>query len=72
MRWQVIVTQIVEYGRQLERSALDPQFEPPILDRAGRRDRRAAQAVNIIPDRCVAEIELRAVPGVAQPRCSSR
>lgn len=59
-----IVTQIVEYGRQLERAALDPQFAPPCSTvQVGVM--QGGQSVNIIPDRCVAEIELRAVPGVS-------
>jgi acetylornithine deacetylase len=59
-----IVTQIVEYGRQLELEALDLQFEPPCSTvQVGVM--QGGQSVNIIPDRCVAEIELRAVPGVS-------
>ena len=57
-----IIMQIVEYGRQLEQGAQDPEFEPAYSTvQAGVGT--GGQSVNIIPDRCVAEIELRAVPG---------
>nr|WP_295886541.1 acetylornithine deacetylase [uncultured Devosia sp.] len=59
-----LVTQIVDYGRLLERAALDLQFEPPCSTvQVGVM--QGGQSVNIIPDRCVAEIELRAVPGTS-------
>ena len=57
-----IVAQIVTYGRRLEQGPLDTQFEPPCSTlQVGVI--QGGQSVNIIPDRCIAEIELRAVPG---------
>ena len=57
-----LVAQIVAYGRRLEQGPLDPQFEPPCSTlQVGVI--QGGQSVNIIPDHCVAEIELRAVPG---------
>jgi acetylornithine deacetylase len=57
-----IVTHVVAYGRVLEQGPLDQDFEPPFSTVqvgviAG------GQSLNIIPDRCSAEIEVRAVPG---------
>ncbi|MGT2467668.1 M20/M25/M40 family metallo-hydrolase (plasmid) [Mesorhizobium atlanticum] len=46
------------------RAASRPQLRAGILILAGRRDCRG-QAVNIIPNRCTADIEVRAVPGVS-------
>lgn len=59
-----IVAQIVTYGRRLEQGPLDTQFEPPCSTlQVGVI--QGGQSVNIIPDRCIAEIELRAVPGAS-------
>ncbi len=59
-----LITQAVAYGESLAEGPFDRNFEPPCSTLqvgvvAG------GQAVNIIPDRCTAEIELRAVPGVS-------
>jgi acetylornithine deacetylase len=59
-----VITQAVAYGQTLVEGPLDPRFEPPYSSLqvgviAG------GQAVNIIPDRCTADIEVRAVPGVS-------
>ena len=56
-----IITQAVAYGHALEQGPLDHEFEPPFSTLqvgvvAG------GQSLNIIPDRCSAEIEVRAVP----------
>lgn len=59
-----VITQAVTYGRSLEDGPLDDNFVPPYSSLqvgvvAG------GQAVNIIPHRCTADIEVRAVPGVS-------
>lgn len=59
-----LVTQVVAYGQTLANGPFDADFEPPYSSLqvgviAG------GQAVNIIPDRCTADIEVRAVPGVS-------
>ncbi|TPN80981.1 acetylornithine deacetylase [Mesorhizobium sp. B1-1-5] len=59
-----LVTQIVAYGQTLADGPFDTDFAPPYSSLqvgviAG------GQAVNIIPDRCTADIEVRAVPGVS-------
>jgi acetylornithine deacetylase len=59
-----VITQAVGYGQTFEEGPLDRDFEPPYSSLqvgvvAG------GQALNIIPDRCTAEIEVRAVPGVS-------
>ena len=57
-----IVMQIVAYGRQLEEGVQDREFEPAWSTlQVGVVS--GGQSVNIIPDHCIAEIELRAVPG---------
>jgi acetylornithine deacetylase len=59
-----IVTQIVDYGRRLEGGAQDAQFEPS-WSTVQVGVITGGQSVNIIPDRCIAEIELRAVPAAS-------
>jgi acetylornithine deacetylase len=59
-----VITYAVAYGQSLADGPLDDNFEPPYSSLqvgviAG------GQAVNIIPDRCTADIEVRAVPGVS-------
>jgi acetylornithine deacetylase len=59
-----VVADAVAYGQTLADGPLDDRFEPPYSSLqvgviAG------GQAVNIIPDRCTADIEVRAVPGVS-------
>lgn len=57
------ITQADEYGQMLKSGPQDHAFEPPYSSlQVGVI--RGGQAVNIIPDRCVAEIEVRAVSGV--------
>lgn len=57
-----IVTQIIDYSRKLEGGPVDCDFEPPCSSvQIGVI--QGGQSVNIIPDRCIAEVELRAVPG---------
>jgi acetylornithine deacetylase len=62
-----VITQAVAYGGSLTNGPLDHSFAPPYSSLqvgviAG------GQAVNIIPDRCTADIEVRAVPGVSPSR----
>jgi acetylornithine deacetylase len=59
-----VITQAVAYGQSLTNGPIDYDFTPPYSSLqfgliAG------GQAVNIIPDRCIADIEVRAVPGVS-------
>jgi acetylornithine deacetylase len=59
-----VITQTAAYGESLTNGPLDVNFAPPYSSlqvgvMAG------GQAVNIIPDRCTADIEVRAVPGVS-------
>jgi acetylornithine deacetylase len=59
-----VITHAVDYGESLRDGPLDGNFEPPYSSLqvgviAG------GQSVNIIPDRCTADIEARAVPGVS-------
>ena len=57
-----IVVEIVAYGRQLEQGTQHPEFQPAYSTvQVGAMT--GGQSVNIIPDHCGAEIELRAVPG---------
>lgn len=58
-----VIAHAVAYGQSLADGTLDQNFDPPYSSLqvgviAG------GQAVNIIPDRCIADIEVRAVPGV--------
>lgn len=62
-----VITQAAAYGHDLAEGPLDQAFEPPYSTLqvgvvAG------GQAINIVPDRCTAEIEVRAVPGVSPSR----
>ena len=59
-----VIAHAVAYGQSLADGPLDHNFEPPYSSLqvgvvAG------GQAVNIIPDRCTADIEARAVPGAS-------
>jgi acetylornithine deacetylase len=59
-----LITEVVAYGRSLTEGPGDYDFAPPYSSLqvgviAG------GQAVNIVPDRCTADIEVRAVPGVS-------
>jgi acetylornithine deacetylase len=59
-----VITQTAAYGETLTKGPFDHSFAPPYCSlqvgvMAG------GQAVNIIPDRCAADIEVRAVPGVS-------
>jgi acetylornithine deacetylase len=59
-----VITQAVAYGELLTEGPLDRNFEPSYSSLqvgviAG------GQAVNIIPDRCTADIEVRGVPGTS-------
>lgn len=61
-----VITHAVAYGQSLADGPLDDNFEPPYSSLqvgviAG------GQAVNIVPDRCTADIEVRAVPGASPP-----
>jgi acetylornithine deacetylase len=61
-----VIAHAVAYGQSLADGPLDHNFEPPYSSLqvgvvAG------GQAVNIIPDRCTADIEARAVPGASPP-----
>jgi acetylornithine deacetylase len=62
-----LITEIVAYGGTLMDGPFHNDFAPPYSSLqvgviAG------GQAVNIIPDRCTADIEVRAVPGVSPSR----
>ncbi|WP_297105424.1 acetylornithine deacetylase [uncultured Devosia sp.] len=59
-----IVAQIIEYSGELEGGPVDPDFEPP-CSTVQIGVIQGGQSVNIIPDRCIAEIELRAIPGAS-------
>ena len=59
-----VITKAVAYGELLAEGPFDHNFEPPYSSLqvgviAG------GQAVNIIPDRCTADIEVRAVSGTS-------
>ena len=59
-----VITQAAAYGQSLASGPLDRNFAPPYSSLqvgvvAG------GQAVNIIPDRCIADMEIRTVPGVS-------
>jgi acetylornithine deacetylase len=59
-----VITHAVAHGQSLTNGPFDETFEPPYSSLqvgviAG------GQSVNIIPDRCTADIEARAVPGVS-------
>jgi acetylornithine deacetylase len=59
-----IITKVVAYGELLAEGPFDRNFEPPYSSLqvgviAG------GQAVNIVPDHCMADIEVRAVSGVS-------
>ena len=59
-----VITQAAAYGESLTNGPFDHSFAPPYSSLqvgviAG------GQAVNIVPDRCIADIEVRAVPGVS-------
>jgi acetylornithine deacetylase len=59
-----VITHAVAYGQSLAAGPLDDNFAPPYSSlQVGTI--AGGQAVNIIPDRCTADIELRAVPGVS-------
>ena len=59
-----VITYAVDYAQSLRDGPLDGNFEPPYstlqVGVVG-----GGQSVNIIPDRCTADIEARAVPGVS-------
>ncbi|MEF3133957.1 acetylornithine deacetylase [Rhizobium sp. 268] len=59
-----LITEVAEYGRSLTSGPFHHDFAPPYSSLqvgviAG------GQSVNIIPDRCTADIEVRAVPGIS-------
>jgi acetylornithine deacetylase len=59
-----VIAQAVTHGRSLEDGPLDHHFAPPYSSlQVGVIV--GGQAVNIIPDRCTADIEVRAVPGIS-------
>jgi acetylornithine deacetylase len=59
-----IVTQVAAYAQSLTNGPLDLDFAPPYSSlQVGVIG--GGQAVNIIPDRCTADIELRAIPGLS-------
>ncbi|YBV94475.1 acetylornithine deacetylase (plasmid) [Phyllobacteriaceae bacterium JZ32] len=59
-----VITQVVAYSRILESGPFDPNFDPPYSSlQVGVVS--GGQAVNIIPDCCSADIEVRAVSGVS-------
>ncbi|UXN58528.1 acetylornithine deacetylase [Phyllobacterium zundukense] len=59
-----VIAQAVVYGRSLEQGPFDDNFEPPYSSlQFGVVS--GGQAVNIIPDRCTADIEVRAISGVS-------
>ncbi len=59
-----VVMQVASYAQSLANGPLDHDFAPPYSSlQVGVI--RGGQAVNIIPDRCTADIELRAIPGLS-------
>ncbi|MDT6942135.1 acetylornithine deacetylase [Brucella pseudogrignonensis] len=59
-----VIAKSAAYGQSLEKGPFDENFEPPYSSLqfgviAG------GQAVNIIPDRCAADIEVRAISGIS-------
>lgn len=59
-----VIAQAVAYGRTLEAGPVDTNFEPPASSlQFGVIS--GGQAVNIIPDRCSADIEVRSIPAVS-------
>lgn len=59
-----VIVKAAAYGRSLEEGPFDRNFEPPYSSlQVGVVS--GGQAVNIIPDRCTADIELRAISGVS-------
>jgi len=59
-----VIVKAAAYGRALQEGPFDRNFEPPYSSlQVGVVS--GGQAVNIIPDRCTADIELRAISGVS-------
>ena len=59
-----VVMQVAAYAQSLTSGPLDHDFAPPYSSlQVGVIG--GGQAVNIIPDRCIADIELRAIPGLS-------
>jgi acetylornithine deacetylase len=59
-----VITHAVAYGQTFSEGPFDHNFEPPHSTlQVGVIS--GGQTVNIIPDRCTADIEVRAVPGVS-------
>lgn len=58
-----VLASAIETAQRLEAGPLDPRFEPPYSSlQVGVI--RGGEAINIVPDRCVAEIEARAIFGM--------
>lgn len=58
-----VLARAVETARALEKGPQDPTFEPPYASmQIGTI--RGGQALNIVPDLCVADLEARAIPGI--------
>jgi acetylornithine deacetylase len=59
-----LITEVAEYGKSLTTGPFHHDFAPPYSSlQVGVIT--GGQAVNIIPDRCTADIEVRAVPGIS-------
>ncbi|MBX5168314.1 acetylornithine deacetylase [Rhizobium sp. NZLR1b] len=59
-----LITEVAEYGKSLTNGPFHDDFAPPYSSlQVGVIT--GGQAVNIIPDRCTADIEARAVPGIS-------
>ncbi|MBP2447723.1 acetylornithine deacetylase [Rhizobium leguminosarum] len=59
-----LITEVAEYGKSLTNGPFHDDFAPPYSSlQVGVIT--GGQAVNIIPDRCAADIEVRAVPGIS-------
>ncbi|MFS2327512.1 acetylornithine deacetylase [Brucella sp. H1_1004] len=59
-----VIAKSVAYGQSLEKGPFDENFEPPYSSlQFGVIS--GGQAVNIIPDRCTADIEVRAISGIS-------
>ncbi|EJT01896.1 acetylornithine deacetylase [Rhizobium sp. CCGE 510] len=59
-----LITEVAEYGKSLTNGPFHDDFAPPYSSlQVGVIT--GGQAVNIIPDRCTADIEVRAVPGIS-------
>jgi acetylornithine deacetylase len=60
-----LITQVVAYGQSLTNRPVDHDYFAPPYSSLQVGVIAGGQAVNIIPDRCTADVEVRVVPGVS-------